>query len=278
MAWLRRGPPARTSKPASGIAAATELIANEPPARGQLFRSQARVANARLGKTGHRPHRRCAGSGASGPGRAERGHPRLGARRSDWPFGSRTVPEDDVDQPLRGAPVDLSRGTLRIGSTVVVGVLDQRLAEFDPDLSHRRMAGAGRHPAGSGRGQGTTASALLSPSASAAIAPGRVSGTSRAANCAACTCCGSCCRARTCCCWTNPATWTSRPGRSRGCPGRLARHLGRENRPIATCWSGSPDDIYAMPGDATCRTRRVGTDYLAARRSQRERGAVAPAP
>ena len=49
LAWLRRGPPARTSKPKFRIEAATALIADEPPARDDV--ELARLAAARLGKT-----------------------------------------------------------------------------------------------------------------------------------------------------------------------------------------------------------------------------------
>ncbi len=49
LAWLRRGPPARTSKPRFRIDAATALIADEPPARDGV--ELARMAAARLGKT-----------------------------------------------------------------------------------------------------------------------------------------------------------------------------------------------------------------------------------
>ena len=49
LAWLRRGPPARTSKPKFRIAAATALIADEPPARDGV--ELTRLAAARLGKT-----------------------------------------------------------------------------------------------------------------------------------------------------------------------------------------------------------------------------------
>ena len=48
LAWLRRGPPARTSKPRFRIDAATALIADEPPARDSV--SLSRMATARLGK------------------------------------------------------------------------------------------------------------------------------------------------------------------------------------------------------------------------------------
>ncbi|RUQ99156.1 ABC-F family ATP-binding cassette domain-containing protein [Labedella endophytica] len=48
LAWLRRGAPARTSKPKFRIDAATELIADEPPPRNTIALS--RLATARLGK------------------------------------------------------------------------------------------------------------------------------------------------------------------------------------------------------------------------------------
>ncbi len=49
LAWLRRGPPARTSKPQFRIDAANALIADEPAPRDQV--SLQRFATARLGKT-----------------------------------------------------------------------------------------------------------------------------------------------------------------------------------------------------------------------------------
>jgi ABC transport system ATP-binding/permease protein len=49
LAWLRRGPPARTSKPRFRIEAASALIADEPPARDGV--ELVRLAAARLGKT-----------------------------------------------------------------------------------------------------------------------------------------------------------------------------------------------------------------------------------
>ncbi|MEO3872480.1 ABC-F family ATP-binding cassette domain-containing protein [Nonomuraea sp. B12E4] len=49
IAWLRRGPPARTSKPKFRIEAAQALIANEPPPRESV--ELMRFAAARLGKT-----------------------------------------------------------------------------------------------------------------------------------------------------------------------------------------------------------------------------------
>jgi len=48
LAWLRRGPPARTSKPKFRIDAANELVADEPPPRDDV--SLVRFATTRLGK------------------------------------------------------------------------------------------------------------------------------------------------------------------------------------------------------------------------------------
>jgi ATPase subunit of ABC transporter with duplicated ATPase domains len=48
LAWLRRGAPARTTKPQFRIDAANELIANEPPPRDSV--SLAKLATTRLGK------------------------------------------------------------------------------------------------------------------------------------------------------------------------------------------------------------------------------------
>lgn len=48
LAWLRRGAPARTSKPKFRIDAANELIANEPPPRDSVL--LAKLATTRLGK------------------------------------------------------------------------------------------------------------------------------------------------------------------------------------------------------------------------------------
>jgi ATP-binding cassette subfamily F protein uup len=49
LAWLRRGPPARTSKPQFRIEAANALIADEPAPRNEV--ELVRLATARLGKT-----------------------------------------------------------------------------------------------------------------------------------------------------------------------------------------------------------------------------------
>lgn len=54
LAWLRRGPPARTAKPKFRIDAANELITSEPPARNDV--ELLTFAGARLGKTVFETH------------------------------------------------------------------------------------------------------------------------------------------------------------------------------------------------------------------------------
>ena len=68
LAWLRRGPPARTSKPKFRIDAANTLIADEPPPRDR-FELQ-RFSTARLGKDVFDLHNVSVAAG--GPGAAQR--------------------------------------------------------------------------------------------------------------------------------------------------------------------------------------------------------------
>ena len=58
LAWLRRGPPARTSKPKFRIEAANALIADEPPARDT--RRTAALRHRAPGRQGARRRRRLA--------------------------------------------------------------------------------------------------------------------------------------------------------------------------------------------------------------------------
>jgi ABC transport system ATP-binding/permease protein len=136
LAWLRRGPPARTSKPKFRIEAATELIADEPPPRDGV--ELARLAAARLGKTvielkdvsvraGQRvlldrvtwqlgPGDRIGIVGINGTGKTTL--LRLLA-------GTQPVPAD--------GPLSTS-GQVVTGSTVQLGYLTQEPAEVDEDL------------------------------------------------------------------------------------------------------------------------------------------------
>ncbi|MCB9413579.1 MAG: ABC-F family ATP-binding cassette domain-containing protein [Actinobacteria bacterium] len=133
LAWLRRGPPARTSKPKFRIEAANQLIADVPPPRDQVQLS--RLAVARLGKQvidlldvsvsfGERevlrevdwriaPGERTAIMGANGAGKSTL----LG---------------------LIAGTVEPSSGRVKRGKTVRVGVLDQQFREL-VDIADERV-------------------------------------------------------------------------------------------------------------------------------------------
>jgi len=136
LAWLRRGPPARTSKPKFRIEAANALIADEPPARDGV--ELARMAATRLGKTvleledvsvtaGSRPLLTDV-SWQLGPG------DRVGI------VGANGTGKTTLLRLLSGAlrvpsagPV-ASTGNVVTGSTVQLGYLTQEPPPVDPDL------------------------------------------------------------------------------------------------------------------------------------------------
>ena len=129
LAWLRRGPPARTSKPKFRIDAANALISAEPPARdaGELLA----FANARLGKSvfdlddvtlalGDRVLlQHCTWS--IGPG------DRIGI------VGANGAGKTSLVRLLLGQ-LEAASGSVTTGVTVKPAYLSQHLDELDPDL------------------------------------------------------------------------------------------------------------------------------------------------
>jgi ABC transport system ATP-binding/permease protein len=125
LAWLRRGPPARTSKPKFRIQAANELIANEPPPRDSLVLQ--RFATTRLGKDVFDLHRL----------RLEVGD-RAILDRIDWSIGPGAriglvgvngTGKTSVLRLLAGE-LQPAAGTIKRGTTLKIGYLSQALSEL----------------------------------------------------------------------------------------------------------------------------------------------------
>jgi ABC transport system ATP-binding/permease protein len=178
LAWLRRGPPARTSKPRFRIEAANALIADEPVARDGV--ELVRLATARLGKTvidtfdmsvgvagrvlfddvtwqlgaGERvgilgPNgsgkttflRVLAGVTVGDQGRPE-GH--LAADRTPRPDNPPTDPAPDRGATAGAEGPLVVEGRVVRGKTVRLGYLEQGSEGVDPGLSAREVVAAVR--------------------------------------------------------------------------------------------------------------------------------------
>ena len=129
LAWLRRGPPARTSKPKFRIEAANALIADEPPPRDDI--ALQRFATARLGKQVYDVENVSLAFGDRtlfddvtwrvGPG------DRIGV------VGVNGAGKSTLLKMLMGQ-VQPEAGDVRVGKTVKVAYLSQEVAELDPAL------------------------------------------------------------------------------------------------------------------------------------------------
>jgi ABC transport system ATP-binding/permease protein len=156
LAWLRRGPPARTSKPRFRIDAANALIADEPPARDRT--QLAAFSSARLGKTVFDVEDVTLRfddltlldeiTWRIGPG------DRIGLVGVN---GSGKTTLLRVLAGLRG----VDGGEVKTGTTVRIGYLAQDVAELDPTLRVLEAVEAVQRRTVLGDGRELTASALL---------------------------------------------------------------------------------------------------------------------
>ena len=163
LAWLRRGAPARSSKPKARLRTANEIVSGGPRDLGvrgndlELGAGTTRLGNqvVELVDVGQRfsAHSAPDASGAGAPDRDERTvtvfeHVDLviepGSRLAVvGPNGSGKTTLLDIVAGRR-AP---AMGEVKVGSTVVVGYADQHAASLDPDVTVRQMvAGPLREP------------------------------------------------------------------------------------------------------------------------------------
>jgi len=134
LAWLRRGPPARTSKPQFRIDAANALIADEPPARDDI--ALQRFATARLGKQVYDVEH--VSLAYPQPGTADRVLYddvtwRVGPGDRVGIVGVNGAGKSTLLRMLVGQAQPTS-GQVKVGSTVKAAYLSQEVAELDPAL------------------------------------------------------------------------------------------------------------------------------------------------
>ena len=164
LAWLRRGAPARTSKPKFRIDAANELIEREPPVRDEV--ALKRVATARLGKDVVDLLDVSVAYPSTGSGRAA--HEVL--QRVEW----RIAPGERVGilgangagkstlLGLVAGTVQPSSGHVKRGKTVQVATLSQSLSELETIADDRvRDVVAGRRASYQAEGGEVSPSQML---------------------------------------------------------------------------------------------------------------------
>lgn len=143
LAWLRRGPPARTSKPKFRIDAANQLIADIPPLRNTV--ELAKLATARLGKDVIDLLDVSISLG---------GHPvlrdvtwRIGPGERTGIVGANGAGKSTLLGLIAGT-ISPDTGQVKRGKTVALAMLDQQAASLGPIAGDRVVDVLGRLPAG----------------------------------------------------------------------------------------------------------------------------------
>ncbi|HET7531435.1 MAG TPA: ABC-F family ATP-binding cassette domain-containing protein [Mycobacteriales bacterium] len=156
LAWLRRGPPARTSKPRFRIEAANALIEGEPPPRDRV--ELQRFASARLGKDVVELLDVSVGFGDREIVRDVTWH--LGPGDRVGVLGPNGAGKTTL---LRVVAGDLApdSGRVKVGRSVVPAYLSQEVAELPPDLRVLQAVEEVAQRVELGRGRDATASQLL---------------------------------------------------------------------------------------------------------------------
>jgi len=137
LAWLRRGPPARTSKPRFRIDAAEALVANEPPPRDEV--SLTKLATARLGKD-VLDLENVSFAYATGPKILDGVTWRLAPGERVGLVGVNGAGKSTVLRLLEGSLAPVA-GRVKRGKTVVVASLSQDASELD-EISRLRVVEA----------------------------------------------------------------------------------------------------------------------------------------
>src|SRR4051794_10580002 len=129
LAWLRRGPPARTSKPRFRIEAANALIADEPPARNRVELS--RFATARLGRVVYEVEDVTVSAG--GRRLLDRATWLVGPGDRYGVVGANGAGKTTLLRLLTGA-AQPETGQVTVGRTVRAAYLSQTVGELPPGL------------------------------------------------------------------------------------------------------------------------------------------------
>ncbi|MEU1625752.1 ABC-F family ATP-binding cassette domain-containing protein [Streptomyces sp. NPDC020096] len=161
LAWLRRGAPARTSKPRFRIEAANELIADVPPPRDSA--ELMKFANSRLGKTVFELENVTVSAGDKlllkhltwqlGPG------DRIGLVGVNG-AGKTSLLRALADAAYSGGERQPASGRVTVGKTVKLAYLSQEVAELDPTWRVLEAVEGVRQRVDLGKGREMTASQL----------------------------------------------------------------------------------------------------------------------